>query len=55
MPVLMRPQRLLEALALLGGLTTSARGLPAALSTRSTLEGLTATTSASRIMYASRR
>jgi hypothetical protein len=49
-PVLVGPQGLLEALPLAGWRPTRGANLPAALSTRETLEGLTATMSASSIM-----
>ena len=54
-PVLMRLQRLLEAGAFLRRLAVPSDSSPACCSTRQTLDGLTATMSASSIMNVSRR
>jgi hypothetical protein len=55
MPVLVRLERLFEAGALARWLRFQRDGSPACFSTRHTLAGLTATTSASSIMNVSRR
>ena len=54
-PVFVRLLRLMEARPFLRGLLPLTADRPAAFSTRYTLDGLTATTSRSSIMNASRR